>query len=113
MPLSRDELRKQLQAALAGDGEGSKPSKGAAKPVAPAKTNNPFAKKKRVIEVVEDEEEDEGAVAVADEEDEEEVDEPSDVESSPMDEVIDALVSLVDVVMDHGESIKSYLNNCR
>lgn len=111
MVLSREELRKQLQAALS-DSSDSKPAKAAAKPVAPARADNPFTRKKRVVEVEVEDDEDDGTVAVA--EDEEEVEDCGDEpEVSPMDEVIDALTALIDAVMDHGESIKSFLNTCR
>lgn len=113
MVLSREELRKQLQAALS-DSSDSKPAKAAAKPVAPAKADNPFTRKKRVVEVEVEEDEDDGTVAVAEDEEEEEVEDCGDEpEVSPMDEVIDALTALIDTVMDHGESIKSFLNTCR
>lgn len=116
MPLSRDELRAQLKAALNGDGKSSKASKAAAKPVSPSKNGNPFARKSRVVEV-EEVKEDEAVVAVADEDEDEEVVEDGSVvdepETTPMDEVVDSLVALVDTVMNHGEAIKSYLNSCR
>jgi hypothetical protein len=122
MGLSREELRQQLKAALLGDAN-TKTTEAA--PAAPANTASPFAKFKRKAEVVETEP-DGGAVAVADEEDEEDEDEEDfedtdeseesvadEPETTPIDEVVERLKSLVDCIVDHGDALKSWLDTCR